>query len=97
MKLSPISSKKGGIASTITMFVATVVIFLILVAFALLSGIIKLFSKNFNDEKVAAVQGADLGLGDIRNYMIEFDLGVKEKYNLNKDKSVSQLEKEGLK
>jgi len=73
-------NKKGGVASFMTNFVATIVIALILLIFVFGSGVIKEFANV--DNGVAIYSEKNVEINNIFNYMSEYSSLLETKFYL---------------
>ncbi len=79
-------NKKGGIASLVSLFTATIAISIILIGFFVLSGIVKKVEGIKNGEKV--YNDGEVGLGNLRWHMYEYWMLSKVKVEIKGGRSV---------
>jgi len=68
-------NKRGGIGDLVGLFTATIVIFMILIGFVMISGMVKVLTGNKVGEKI--YKEGEVGVGDVETYMKNYERLVK--------------------
>lgn len=82
------SQKRGGIADLISLSTATIVIAIILILFVIFAGLVKVFEKVENGEKI--YNEGEVGVGDMNHYMASYECLNRAKVRVKKGDSINR-------